>query len=173
MAIVVSVNYKTVTKKIKLLSSKLNDMTPFFKDIADKELSQTKLRFIEEKDPDGKKWPDSFSLRKGTGPETGSGRYAKTSGWQYVINSNYHAAPPGFRFFNRGRGDKVLRDTGRLLKSLGRAYGKDYALVGTNVQYAKDHQEGNGVKQRRILGINKMTIANIESSIKFYLGRIK
>lgn len=173
MAIVISLNSKDVKKRINLLSSKLNDMTPFFRDIADKELSSTKKRFIEQVDPDGNPWPDSFTIRRGTGPETGSGVRAISTGWQYVVNSNYHATPPGYRFFNKSKGDKILRDTGRLLKSLGRSYGKDYALVGTNVSYAKKHQEGIGVKQRKILGINKMTLANIENSITFYLGRIK
>lgn len=164
----VSIN-ENVGKELQRLSKSLADMSPAFKDIADYEWGQTRLRYKKEIDPDGKKWPDSFTIRRGTGPETGSGRFAKTTGWDYVKASNYHATPPGYRFFDASKGDKILRDTGTMFNSIGRAYGKDFALVGTNLKYARNHQEGIGVKQRTFLGLNKKSLENIRKTVTSYL----
>lgn len=161
---------ETITKKLNHLASKIEDMTPAFKDIADYEFTQTKLRFNNEEDPEGKKWPNPFTIRR-----DGAGSRAQGGNpWGYVVKSNYHAAPPGYHFFDSSRGDKILRDTSTLFNSIGRAYGKNYAIVGTNVEYARKHQEGIGVKQRMFLGINKKTLENVNKTIKFYLmGAVK
>lgn len=149
-------------------------MTPVFKDIADSELSQTKLRFIDEKDPDDKSWPKPISIRRGEGDETGSGERSRKAtwtskqAWEYVLASNYHATPPKWRFFDSSSGDKILRDTGMLLKSMGRAYGKDYAVVGTNREYAPALQNG----RFKFLGINDLTYNNIDKTISSYFKRL-
>lgn len=119
-----------VQKGLNDLAKKLQDMTPVFKNIADLELSQTKLRFRNEQDPQGNDWPDPITLRR---ESTGVRSPGQGNPWDYVVASNYHATPPGYRFFNRALGDKALRDTGTLFNSIGRAYGKDFAVVGTNL----------------------------------------
>lgn len=176
----ITINMNKVVGALKELESRLLDATPAFRDIADLELSQTLLRFKKEVDPNNKKWPIPHTIRRGTGPETGSGSRTKTSGWtpseamEYFVNSNFHAAPPGWRLFSRSQGDKILRDTGTLMNSIGRAYGKNYAIVGTNLEYAPKHQDGDGVKRRQFLGINKKTEQNVLDVVRSYLnGAIK
>lgn len=156
----------TITPLMSKLSKGVSDMTPAFKQIADYELAQTKMRYIREQDPDGKKWEDPITVRR---DGNGGRNTAFNNPWGYVVASNYHAAPPGYHFFDAARGDKIMRDTGSLFLSIGRAYGKDYALVGTNKEYAKKNQEGQGVKARPFLGINKKTIDNVKKVVKFYL----
>lgn len=167
----ITIDDKRVIKALKNLAKSLDDMTPFFKDVADLELSRTKVSYLKEVGPDGKKWDEPFTLRRG-GP--GQVNTSFEDPWRYVVASNYHAAPPGFRFFDRASGDKVLRDTGTMFNSISRAYSKTYAVVGTNVEYAKKHQYGDGVKQRAFLGINQQTIDDINKLIKEYLeGSVK
>lgn len=161
-----------ITESLSKLSKQISDMTPAFKSIADYELSQTKLRYRDEKDPEGKKWVEPFTIRRdGNG---GAGRRNQASAWGYVVKSNYHAAPPGFHFFDSARGDKIMRDTGSLFASLSRAYGKNFALVGTDKEYAKENQEGTGKRTARpFLGINKKTFDNVKKVVTFYLKGIK
>lgn len=163
-----------IAKNLRDLSKQLQDMTPVFKDLADLELSQTKLRFQSQEDPQGKKWPEPNTIRRGTGPETGSGARTKTTSWSpkeawdYVLASNHHATPPNWRFFDAGKGDKILRDTGLLLKSIGRVYSKSSALVGTNRQYGPKLQEG----RFPFLGINKKTEDNVNTVMSLYLKKL-
>lgn len=166
----IKVELKKLVERLRSLEKQLVDMTPIFKDIADIELSETKLRYIEEVDPDHRKWAKPFTLRRG-GP--GQVNTAYDNPWAYVVASNYQAAPPGFHFFDSGSGDKILRDTSTMFNSIGRAYGKDFAAVGTNLEYAKKHQYGEGVKKREFLGINKKTIENIDQIINRRLGLSK
>lgn len=156
---------RQIQKKLADLSKKMEDMTPVYKEIADKELSQTKLRFKKGEDPQNKQWPDPITLRR---EATGVRTQGFDNPWDYVIASNYKAAPPGYRFFNRGLGDKPLRDTGILFNDIGRAYGKNYAVVGTNLEYAEGLQEG----RFPFLGINKRTMQNIKSVLTTYFKRL-
>lgn len=158
---------ENISKKLGKLKASISDMTPAFKDIADHEWSATKLRYIGEKDPEGNKWEKPFTVRR-DGGGTRSQKFRDP--WPYVVASNYHAAPPGWHFFDAGRGDKILRDTGVLFNSIGRAYGKDFAIVGTNVEYGRKHQEGIGVKKREFLGINQKTLDNVKRVVDFYLA---
>lgn len=159
-----------ISKEIENLTAKLKDMTPVFKDIADLELSATRLRFTKEVDPNGNKWPEPFTVRRDGG---GNRSQEFRNPWGYVVASNYHAAPPGYHFFDPARGDKILRDTGNLFNSIGRAYGPNFAIVGTNVDYARKNQEGDGVKARPFLGINQKTYENIKNLTEFYLTGAK
>ena len=168
----IEVSSDKIVKALDKLVDKMADMTPAFKDIADYELAQTKLRFIKERDPDGNEWETPFTIRR----DGGGGRDTTFNDpWEYVIASNYKAAPPGFHFFDKGRDDKILRDTGNLFNSLSRAYGPGYAIVGTNVSYADDNQFGLGnTKARPFLGLNRQSVQNVEKVIKFYLmGTVK
>lgn len=168
--VTITVNSKQVTDQLNKLVAALKDPSPAFRDIADLELAQTKSRFLRQVDPDGKKWAEPFTIRRG-GPGAVNTQY--NNPWAYVKASNYHAAPPGYRFFDSSRGDKILRDTSTLFNSISRAYGKDYAVVGTNVEYAKKHQYGEGVKERPFLGINKTTIENVRSIFLKYMEGLK
>ena len=163
------INVKVGNSLLKFANvpAKLSDMTEVYKRIANLELSETKKRFVKEEGPDGEKWPEPFTLRRdGTG--TGINQYPNP--WAYVVASNYHATPPGYRWW--ARPDKILRDTGTLFNSFGIAYGRDYAIVGTNLEYARKHQDGIGVQQRRMLGINKRTEDNVRKAIIDYIGSI-
>ena len=175
-SIVLSSNVKQLAKKIGEMTKKLENMTPAFKDIADLELMETKLRYEQQITPEGIPWETPFTIRKGEYLETGSGARTKTTdwtkvdAWKYVVASNYHATPPGWRFFNEAFGDQILRDTGLLFKSLGRAFGADFAIVGSNRTYAKAVQEGKGrQKARPYLGINQKTYDNVETVMKKYI----
>lgn len=165
---------ENITKGLRELEKRLEDMTPVFKALADLELGQTKIRFTDQKDPEGKKWPEPNTIRRGKGPETGSGSRTKTTAWSgkeawdYVVASNHYATPPGWRFFNKAKGDKVLRDTGMLLKSIGRAYGKDFARVGTNREYAPKLQSG----RFPFLGLNEKTMENVSETLSIYFKRL-
>lgn len=170
MASITVLNIGDVIKKLDKMSNGLADQTKFFKNISDLELSQTMKRFSTETDPEGKKWEDSITIRRdGGGAGTGRGGFTAEQSWNYVLKSNYHAVPPGWHWFNRARGDKVLTDTGTLRRSIGTSYGPDYAIVGTNLSYAKRNQEGDGVKQRQFLGINARSIQNVETALEFYM----
>lgn len=161
---------ETVTKGLNNLSKKLSNMTPVFKDIADYELMNTKLRYKQAIDPDLKEWPDPFTIRRGRSAESGSGRRTKRSGWsqkdawKYTVAANFHATAPGYHFFDPFR-DRPMFDTGSLFASIGRAYGKDYAIVGTNKEYAGKLQNG----RFPFLGINNNTEIYVKKVVEFYL----
>lgn len=163
----VTIDISKVIKGLTKIKVGVQDMSFFFRNVAELELSETKLRFRNQEDPDGKKWPDSFTIRRNGGG--GGGGYTREQSWNYVKKSNYKAAPPGWHFFSRSFGDKILNDTGNLSRSIGSSFGKDFAIVGTNVEYAKKHQEGDGVKQRRFLGVNKKTDSNIQKALDSYM----
>lgn len=170
-------NKKNFENRVSKILMNFGDQTRAFKAIADYELSETKLRYLKQEDLQGKAWKEPFTLRKGSSNETGTGARTKASGWtysqawNYVVASNYQATPPGWRFFDKGKGDKILRNTGMLFKSLSRAYGKNFALVGTNVSYAKAQQEGLGhINARPFLGLNRKSYDNVR---KVYLNFMK
>lgn len=163
-------NIGDVLKRLDKMSNGLADQTQFFKNISDLELSQTMMRFRTETDPDGEKWEDSNTIRRdGGGAGTGRGGFTAEQSWNYVLKSNFHAVPPGWHWFDRARGDKVLTDTGTLRRSIGISYGADYGIVGTNLSYAKRNQDGDGVKQRQFLGVNDRTMKNIETALDAYM----
>lgn len=142
-------------------AKRLKNMAPVFKAIADLELSQTKLRFIKEQDPDGKKWPDPITIRR----DAGGSQLSQAEAWDYFKSANYQALPRGWHFFRRGS-DKVLRDTGVLFNSIQRGYTDTYAIVGTNTTYGKTLQEG----RFPFLGVNKKTEDNIIFVFNKFLG---
>lgn len=139
-------------------------MRPFYKRVSELELSNTKLRLREQVDPQGKKWPDPITIRR-NGNGRRNGEFTREQSWNYVLKSRFHAAPPGWHFFDRQRGDKVLRDTGTLFNSLGSFYGPDYAQVGTNLEYSVKLQNG----RFPFLGINNKTIDNITKVVNSYM----
>lgn len=165
----IRINDSKFFAQLKKIDKGLIDMSQLFRNIAELELSQTRLRFKKQVTPDGKPWEDPFTIRKGKGPETGSGRFSSKRGWDYVQASNYHATPPGYRFFDKAKGDKILRDTGTLYNSIQPYWDQKRAIVGTNISYAEKHQKGIGVKQREFLGINQKTRNNIDKSIQALL----
>lgn len=159
----VTISSRKLNAGLAELVKRLEDATPAFRDISDRELSATKLRFRDEKDPDGGLWPDPITIRR----DGGAAR--RTQGldpWAYVIASNYHATPIGWHFFDRARGDKVLRDTGTLFNSIGRDFGKNFALVGTNIEYSKKLQNG----RFPFLGINRKTEENVRVTLESYIS---
>lgn len=143
--------------------TKLKSLSPVFKAIGDLELSQTKLRYIKEEDPDGNPWPDPITIRKTAGESRDIQDHDEA--WAFLVR--FHAIPKGWHFFDRGR-DKVMRDTGILFNSIQRLYTDTYAIVGTNTKYGKKLQEG----RFRFLGINKKTEDNIKYVIDDFLRRI-
>lgn len=160
-----------IRKAVKTLSTMnrgLSDMTPLFREVSQAELSETLLRFRAEENPEGVKWEDSKTIRRG-GDEN-PGPYTREQSWNYVLKSNFHAVPPGWHWFNRSMGDKVLRDTGTLMASISNAFGPNFGVVGTNLEYAKKHQEGDGVAKREMFGVSKTTEENVENAVNLFLG---
>lgn len=171
----VIVDISSSIKKLSKIKTSLENSIILFRNIADRELSDTRLRFKSQVDPSGKKWDDPFTIRRGIGPETGSGARTKTTSftreeaWGYVVSSRYHATPPGYRFFNKSLGDKIMIDTGALRSRLERTYSKNEAEVGTNIEYARKLQDGIGVKKREFVGVSKKTKQNVEKEINLFL----
>lgn len=164
----VKIDISEVVRDLERLSDGLSDMTPLFKEIAVLEQGETLMRFRSQKDPDGKPWSDPITIRRDGGGSR-DGRFTRENAWNYVLKSNFHAVPPGWHWFDRSRGDKVLQDTGTLRNSIGIAYGSDYAIVGSNLEYAEKHQKGIGVKKRAFLGINDRSLENIEEALASYV----
>ena len=163
----INIDVREIVKALGKASDNLLNLTPLFKNIADLTLSETKLRYRDGLDPDGNEWRDPITIRRdGNGGRTGG--YTQEESWNYVLKSNYHAVPPGWHWFDKSRGDKVMRDTSVLYNSLGIAYGKDYAVVGTNLQYGKTLQDGDFP----FLGITLDTYANVEDVLDSYLKGI-
>lgn len=96
------------------------------------------------------------------------------------------------------KGGKILIDTAVMFNSIGRRFSKYFALVGTNIKYAKYHQDGGvynvpahtrksstgkiysvrsydlNTPQRAFLGINKKTIENVTAVInKFWKDSLR
>lgn len=163
----ITLDDKNLKKKLATLIKKMADATPAFRDIADLEWAQTRFRYIKEVDPEGSPWPVPFTVRRDGGVAS---RAQGKDPWAYVIASNYHAAPPGYHFFDSARGDKILRDTGTLFNSIGRDFGPTFAIVGTNMEYAEKNQNGDGVKKRAFLGINRKTEQNVRQVLTSYLS---
>lgn len=163
----VTFNFGKLSITLDKLDKGLKNLAPIFKNIADLELADTKLRFIQEIDPEGKKWEDPVTLRR---DGSGTNMNEFDNPWAYVVASNYHATPPGYRWWRRP--DKILRDTGTLFNSIQSSYGYNYAIVGTNLEYAKKHQDGIGVKQRKFIGPSKKTKDNIHKAVNAYLKGI-
>lgn len=165
----VTFNFGKLSVVLDKLDSGLKNLRPIMKNISELELADTKLRFINEEDPEGKKWEDPFTIRR-DGSGTNINEYPNP--WDYVVASNYHATPPGYRWWKRP--DKILRDTGTLFNSITNSYGDNYAIVGTNLEYAQKHQGGFGVKKRKFIGPSKKTEDNIHKAVNAYLrGLIK
>ena len=170
MAFVTVLDIRDATKKLDKISMGLVDMTQLFKNISDLEVMNTRLRYIDEVDPDGKKWPDPITIRRDAQGGEGRGQFTGEQSWNYVLKSRFHAVPPGWHWFDKQRGDKIMRDTGNLFNSLGIAYGKDYAMVGTNVEYAQGLQDG----RFPFLGANEKTVTNINTAVDaFVKGLLK
>lgn len=97
-------------------------------------LHRTKQRFLAEKDPDDNPWPPSTRgiIRR-------SGGYTRSS-----------------RTGRRYTGTGTLYETGLLFQSI--QYfrpGPGKREIGTDVPYAKNHQNGIGVTIRRFLGVSE------------------
>lgn len=158
----VIIDLSKVMNGLSNVKANFEDMTPFFRNVSELELSDTKLRFRTETDPSGKKWPDPITIRKDAGGN--SGGFTKEQSWNYVLKSNFHAIPNGWHWFNRGQ-DKVLRDTGTLFNSISSAYGKDFAIVGTNLEYAEKLQTG----RFPFIGVTSRTQDNIDEAMQVFL----
>lgn len=64
------------------------------------------------------------------------------------------------------RGNKILQDTGLLRASIRPNNTKDTASVGTNVEYAEQHNEGDGrIPQRKFLWLSKPMIDLIKAKV--------
>lgn len=161
-------------KKLDEVPNKFRNMKEVYRQIAELELAQTKLRFIKQVEPgdenqsEGKKWPDPIAIRR-VGGAARSGGFSPEQSWNYVLKSNYQAVPPGWRWFQSGN-DKVLRNSGVLFNSLDSRYTNTYAAVGTDIEYAEKLQEGDGNQGFRFLGINFKTKQNVEYVMKKFFG---
>ena len=122
----------------------------------------TKLRFDKQVDPKDKPWPDPITIRRDAGGNRGG--FTREQSWNYVLKSNFHAVPKGWHWFDRNR-DKVLRDTGTLFNSISRDFGKDFAIVGTDLSYAEKLQTG----RFPFIGITSRTESNLDIAMNAFL----
>lgn len=152
-----------VVKKLKVIDEKHSDMTPMFKMIAEFEKSQTLLRYKDEVAPDGTKWRNPIAIRR-DGTATPN-RMDKSRAWHYWKFSNFKAVPKGWHTFDRGLGDKTLRDTGVLMNSIQEKFGKDFAMVGTNIKYGQ-YVTNLGFN---FLGVNNKTISNVRKAYSLFM----
>lgn len=154
---------KTINE-IKKLSSNISNLSSFFNDIGAREEGATKLRFLDQKDPQGNMWRDPITLRR----NAGGSQFSPEHAWRYWKKSNFHAIPKGWHFFNRGMGDKTLIDTSNLRSSIQYTHGKNFVDIGTNVKYGKYVQK----KGFQFLGISEKTKQNIDDAFKFYMEKV-
>lgn len=120
-------------------------------------------RFEKEVDPEGKKWEPS-----GRAWERGLARKARKA-------TDKRKAVKGRR--ETGHFGKTLQDTGRLRSSIDYAVTQDGVLVGSNVEYARIHQEGGKagrgrkttIPARPYLGISKEDREEVEAVIAEYM----
>lgn len=145
--------------KLRNLKKGFSDLSELFKNIADLEYSSTLLRYKDETDPSGRKWRDPITIRR----DVGGSRFSKAEAWHYWKKSNFHALPSGWHFFNQN--DKTLIDTGVLFGSIQRAYGSNFAEVGTNIKYGEYVQNLGFV----FLGVSKDTKDNIKEAFEAFV----
>lgn len=161
---------KKALESMSRLAEGLADQSQLFKNIADYELKDTLLRFKKGVKPDGSKWPDPYTIRRGDGLGTKDVNRSTGEAWDdesaraFYFASRMTSAPKGWHIFDPTK-DKVMRDTGNLMNSISREYGKSYAVVGTNVEYAEKLQDG----RFPFIGMTKKTNKNINNSVKAYL----
>lgn len=67
---------------------------------------------------------------------------------------------------------KLLQDTGRLKASFLPFSFKNNAGIGSNVEYSKKHEEGDGVPERRILPVKKEVINDTKKILDSEVARI-
>lgn len=162
MASIILIDIKGVIQGLQGAEGQLYDFTKFFQYVADLELADTKLRFKKQVDPSDKPWPDPITIRRDAGGNRGG--FTRKQSWNYVLKSNFHAVPKGWHWFDRNR-DKVLRDTGTLFNSLSRDFGKDFAIVGTDLSYAEKLQTG----RFPFIGITSRTESNLDIAMNAFL----
>ena len=162
MAFIIYIDASKATKGLQGAQENLYDFSEFFRNVADLELSDTKLRFDKQVDPNDKPWPDPITIRRDAGGNRGG--FTREQSWNYVLKSNFHAVPKGWHWFDRNR-DKVLRDTGTLFNSLSRDFGKDFAIVGTDLSYAEKLQTG----RFPFIGITSRTESNLDIAMNAFL----
>lgn len=164
--VTIEFNIEEIVKKIDYLSERMKNMEPFYKDISAIELGDTKLRFRDEIKPDGERWRTPITLRR----DGGGSRFAPWQAWAYWKKSNFHAIPSGWHFFDKGKGDKILRDTGNLFNSIQSRYDKSSAVVGTDVRYGKYVQNLGfdfiGISDKTSENIDKIFVKYLENATK-------
>lgn len=95
-------------------------------------------------------------FRKQEGPDV----FGTLKKWKKLSPLTIHMRRKG----KRSRGMKILQDKGILIGSIGALHGSQGAEVGTNVDYAKDHQYGNPMKnipKRAFLWISDLAAERI------------
>jgi len=69
----------------------------------------------------------------------------------------------------QGRIQKILQSTGRLRGSFEYRISNEKLIIGTNVSYARKHQFGEGVPQRKIVGVSKEDRLAVQQITEDYL----
>jgi len=147
----IEVRTEELDRLAEKMKKKLGDLTPVMRDSANVMHSSVQRNFDEGGRPD--KWPDLAESTK---------KYkTKHKGTPYpmlVFSVNVPSSRGG-----RGYRTKKLR------QSIHPQWGKDYAKVSTNVDYAVYHQEGYGVPKRAFMVWQTQDIRNIEDLFGRYL----
>jgi len=147
----IEVKTEKLERLVNQYQKKLGDLTSVMRDSANVMLSSVQRNFDEGGRPD--KWPDLTESTK---------KYkTKHKGTPYpMLVFSVHVPS--------SRGGRGYR-TKKLRQSIHPQWGKDYAKVATNVDYAVYHQEGYGVPERPFMVWQAQDIKNIEDLFRRYL----
>jgi len=140
----IEIRTEELDRLVNQFQKKLGDLTPVMRDSANMMQSSVQQNFGEGGRPD--KWPDLAESTKR--------RKIKHKGTAYpmlVFSVNVPSSRGG-----RGYRTKKLR------QSIHPRWGKDWAKVATNVDYAVYHQEGYGVPKRSFMVWQTQDIRNVQ-----------
>ena len=162
----IEIDLDDVLKRLGNVSDHLEDLSELFKAIGDLEKSSIQLRFEDGVNPDGKKWRDPRTIRRGDDPSVDYGKRKRITdpedARKYFASSNFWGAPKGWHLFNSSMGDRPMMDTRNLLESIDWTIDKNELHIGSNIKYGKYLNDGDF----RWLAINKQTEDNILISFK-------
>jgi len=127
-----SIDDRAVTLALDRLRNKMADPQPVLEEIGEAMVSSTKQRFIDSRDPAGRKW-------KRLAYDTVLGRLG---GRRKAFTKRGRLRAAARRKLTTGGGIKPLINSGDLLSSIDRQVRGNEVIVGSDMKYAAIHQFG-------------------------------
>lgn len=172
-----------VVEVLQQLTRRASDLTPVMRDVGEGLVTSTQMRFETETDPTGRPWrPLSI--------ETVLRRIAVTVRRQKKTPHGPYGEKVTFKSAYDAKGDlskratkrlsalKILQVLGHLKGSIHQVAGRDQVEVGSNLIYARIHQEGGKagrghkvtIPPRPFLGLDDGDTNMIVEKLQAYLG---